>query len=56
MMKRRKTLDLDPTFLLEVSPQTHLPVYSALPSADDSAAGKVWLELLAGRYRVSRGG
>ncbi len=51
----RKTVDLDPTFLQPVKPETHLPVYAALPSADDTSAGKVWLELLAGRYQVTRG-
>ncbi len=51
----RQTVDLDPTFLMPVKPQTHLPVYAALPSQGDQAAGKVWLDLLAGRYQVTRG-
>ncbi|MGQ0505682.1 MAG: transglutaminase domain-containing protein [Myxococcaceae bacterium] len=50
----RSTVDLDPTFAREVTPQTHLPIFAARPNGDDSAAGKVWLDLLAGRRHLLR--
>ncbi|MDY7227445.1 transglutaminase domain-containing protein [Hyalangium rubrum] len=48
------TLELDPTSLDAVLPQTHLPL--ALVDAKDSGreAGERWLELLRGSHRVVR--
>jgi hypothetical protein len=45
-----RALELDPTSLDEVTPSTHLAL-----AADERAAGGLWLDLLAGRYRVRRG-
>lgn len=45
-----RALDLDPTSLDEVTPSTHLAL-----ATDERAAGGLWLDLLAGRYRVRRG-
>lgn len=51
MLGGGRMLDLDPTTLDEVTPRTHLPLAA---TRDEQAAGRVWLELFSGRYRVVR--
>ncbi|MBF5046197.1 lasso peptide biosynthesis protein [Simulacricoccus sp. 17bor-14] len=48
------TLDLDPTSLDEVTPDTHLPLALATPGAPARLAGERWLALLAGAHRITR--
>jgi hypothetical protein len=48
------TLDLDPTSLEPVTPETHLPLALAEPEGAAVEAGERWLELLRGERRVVR--
>ncbi|HYO59114.1 transglutaminase domain-containing protein [Archangium sp.] len=48
------TLDLDPTSLDAVTPETHLPLAVAEPGGPSVEAGERWLALLRGEHRVVR--
>ncbi|WP_233261667.1 lasso peptide biosynthesis protein [Vitiosangium sp. GDMCC 1.1324] len=48
------TLDLDPTSLDPVTPETHLPLAVAEPGGSSVEAGERWLALLRGEHRVVR--
>ncbi|HEX8437822.1 transglutaminase domain-containing protein [Archangium sp.] len=48
------TLDLDPTSLDPVTPETHLPLALAEPGGASVEAGARWLALLRGEHRVVR--
>ena len=47
-------LDLDPTSRSPVTAQTHLPLESHRDPTPSPAVGAIWLDLLAGRRRLSR--
>ncbi|WP_239576343.1 transglutaminase domain-containing protein [Archangium primigenium] len=51
-----RTLDLDPTSLDAVRPDTHLPLALAEPGTPAVEAGERWLALLRGEHRVVRAG
>lgn len=48
------TLDVDPTSLEAVTPETHLPLALAEPEGSAVEAGERWLALLRGERRVVR--
>jgi len=48
------TLDLDPTSLDAVTPETHLPLAVVEPEGASVEAGERWLALLRGEHRVVR--
>ncbi len=48
-------LDLDPTSLDAVTPETHLPLAVVEPGGTSVEAGERWLALLRGEHRVVRG-
>jgi hypothetical protein len=48
------TLDLDPTSLDAVTPETHLPLAVVEPGGSSVEAGERWLALLRGEHRVVR--
>jgi hypothetical protein len=48
------TLDLDPTSLDPVTPETHLPIALVEPGGASVEAGERWLALLRGEHRVVR--
>jgi hypothetical protein len=48
------TLELDPTSLDDVTPQTHLALAVAEPGGPSVEAGERWLALLRGEHRVVR--
>ncbi len=48
------TLDLDPTSLDPVTPETHLPLALTEPGGASVEAGERWLALLRGEHRVVR--
>jgi hypothetical protein len=47
-------LELDPTSMDAVSPQTHLPLALVDPAGSSVEAGERWVELLRGTHRVVR--
>ncbi|WP_309892901.1 transglutaminase domain-containing protein [Archangium sp.] len=49
-----RTLDLDPTSLDAVTPETHLPLAVVEPGGASLEAGERWLALLRGEHRVVR--
>lgn len=49
-----RTVDLDPTSLDEVLPETHLPLAVVEPGGASLEAGERWLALLRGEHRVVR--
>jgi hypothetical protein len=47
-------LELDPTSLDPVRPETHLPLALVDPRGSSVEAGERWLELLRGTHRIVR--
>lgn len=53
-LKGGGVLELDPTSLDEVRPETHLPLALVEPKGSSREAGERWLELLRGAHRILR--
>ena len=49
-----RTVDLDPTSLDDVTPETHLPLAVVEPGGASLEAGGRWLALLRGEHQVVR--
>lgn len=47
-------LELDPTLMIDVKPQTHLPLRYAQTDEERRAAGELWLKLMTGEIKVVR--